>query len=47
MSVRAKFQLPSKLTSGEINFPGWGWVAGLIENKANSGCSAELKLELA
>ena len=23
MSVRAKFQLPSKLRSGEINFPGW------------------------
>ena len=38
--------------SFQINFPGWvggwgwGWVAGLVENKANSVCSAELKLEL-
>ena len=44
--------------SFQINFPGWvggwgwlgvggwGWVAGLFENKANSVCSAELKLEL-
>ena len=41
--------------SGQINFPGrvggsvaeamcWGWVAGLIENKANSVQSAKLKL---
>ena len=30
----------------QVNFPGWGWVAGLVENEANSFCSAELKLEL-
>ena len=30
--------------SFQINFP--GWVAGLVENKANSVCSADLKLEL-
>ena len=25
---------------------GWGCMAGLVENKAKSVCSAELKLEL-